>query len=286
MAMLQNQELLIPSAFGRDMSADLTYTVGSRVLAIYAHGINGFKDWGGMRLIAEQFAGRGIAFLKFNFSHNGTTLDDPSAFSDLEAYGQDNYSIRQSDLKAVFNFIHAGGIPLDPQSIVLIGHSRGGVDSMIYAYEHDHIDALITWSAPHEANTPWSKWDADRLRDWKENGVTYLLNGRTKQEMPLYYQLFEDVASNSVRYDVVNQVARIEVPWLILHGDQDEAVAPKSAEILKGASKQPKLEWVKDTGHTFGRSHPWQENTLPTASFELCEQSIQFILKALTTSEA
>lgn len=284
MAMLHHQELLIPSAFGRAMAADLTYAVGSRILAVYAHGINGFKDWGGMDLIANEFASQGIAFLKFNFSHNGTTPDDPLSFVDLEAYGQDNYSIRQSDLKSVFNLVHSGGLPLDINVVVLIGHSRGGVDATIYACQHDHLDALITWSAPSEANTPWSSWDEERLAEWKEQGVTYLVNGRTKQKMPLYYQLFKDVESNANRYDILERTKDLQIPWLIVHGDADEAVSTQHARKLARSTKYAQVQLVPKTGHTFDRTHPWEQPSLPNASIELCEHSIRFILDSVRSS--
>ncbi|WP_435524823.1 hypothetical protein [Chryseobacterium indoltheticum] len=36
--------------------------------------------------------------VKFNFSHNGTTVEDPENFADLEAFGNNNYSKELSDL--------------------------------------------------------------------------------------------------------------------------------------------------------------------------------------------
>ena len=38
--------------------------------------------------MAEAFAKAGYFFVKFNFSHNGTTIDDPDNFGDLEAFGK------------------------------------------------------------------------------------------------------------------------------------------------------------------------------------------------------
>ena len=74
-------------------------------LVIYCHGINGFKDWGGMNEIADIFAQAGFAFLKFNFSHNGTTVSDATNFVDLGLYGQDSYLKRQFDLLQVLEFV-------------------------------------------------------------------------------------------------------------------------------------------------------------------------------------
>jgi len=56
-------------------------------IVIFAHGYKGFKDWGCWNLIAEQFAKQNFFFIKFNFSHNGGTIEQPIDFPDLEAFG-------------------------------------------------------------------------------------------------------------------------------------------------------------------------------------------------------
>ena len=72
---------------------------------IFCHGYKGFKDWGAWSLMAEQFAIEGFHFIKFNFSHNGGTMDTPIDFPDLEAFGQNNYSKELEDLKALIDKI-------------------------------------------------------------------------------------------------------------------------------------------------------------------------------------
>jgi hypothetical protein len=67
-------------------------TSGSWPILVFAHGFKGFKDWGHWQKIAESFAAACFAFLKFNFSHNGTNPNNPAEFSDLEAFGQNNFS--------------------------------------------------------------------------------------------------------------------------------------------------------------------------------------------------
>ena len=68
----------------KTIALDLFYQMsGKQPLVIYAHGFNGFKDWGNFDLIATRFAEAGFCFLKFNFSHNGTTPELPEYFADL-----------------------------------------------------------------------------------------------------------------------------------------------------------------------------------------------------------
>ena len=74
-------------------------------VVVFAHGFKGFKDWGAWDLVAERFAEEGYFFLKFNFSHNGGTVQNPIDFPDLEAFAQNNFSNELDDLEAVINFI-------------------------------------------------------------------------------------------------------------------------------------------------------------------------------------
>ena len=55
----------------------------------------------------------------------------------------------------------------------------------------------------------------------------------------------------------------ITVPWLLIHGTNDESVGFSEAELLKGAGtgKTIRLMPVEGGGHTFGATHPWRAGT-------------------------
>jgi hypothetical protein len=87
--MIKKEDFNIPGAKGRGMLADITYDTDNKdvPVVIFAHGFKGFKDWGAHDMIARYFAKNGFRYIKFNFSHNGTTADDPTEFTDLMAFG-------------------------------------------------------------------------------------------------------------------------------------------------------------------------------------------------------
>lgn len=264
---------------GRVMMADLHLPKDEEIksLVIYAHGINGFKDWGGMNLIAHRFALRGHAFLKFNYSHNGTTPESPEAFADTEAYGNDNYGIRQRDLKSIIDFTRTLEEISHVDDLTLVGHSRGGTDVILYASQDERVTRIITWAAAAEAKTPWRKWDVEELAEWRENGVKFLHNSRTGQNLPVYYQLYEEFQSDHKQLNVEEAARKLDKPWLIIHGADDESVFIKDAYSLKEWQPRAEVVVIPDTGHTFGRSHPWQESELPESTQRLVEESIRFI---------
>ncbi|MDP4933080.1 MAG: alpha/beta hydrolase [Salibacteraceae bacterium] len=277
--MIQHLSFILKSIDNRPMAVDVTFNAALPIhkLALYAHGISGFKDWGGMDLIARAFAEKGIAFVKFNFSKNGTTPDHLTDFVDLEAYGKDNYCQRQHDLDSMMDWIESETFPLKYSDVTLIGHSRGGVDMLLFAANHKRGNRLITWAAPSNTKTPWSKWTEEQLEEWKREGVRYVKNGRTGQEMPIYYQLKRENELFGHEMNIAECASKVTVPWLIIHGSEDEAVPFSQAEDLKQYQPNAQLVTIEKTGHTFGRKFPWTAPNLPEASEKLCEVSIGHI---------
>lgn len=255
----------------------------SKPIVIFAHGFKGFKDWGHWDLIAEQFAHAGFVFVKFNFSHNGTTLEQPLDFANLEAFGQNNYSKELKDLEAVLNQLSSTLIPsneVNLNKIALIGHSRGGGISIIKAANDARIKALVTWASVSSLAYSWEN-NPQMVESWQSEGVFYIKNGRTKQEMPLYFQLFEDYQQNEEAYTLKNALNKLNMPMLILHGSDDPAVPVFATDQLKDAYQQAEIKIIAGANHVFGGSHPYQKEKLPDHSLELVNSSIDFIKKAI-----
>lgn len=263
------------------MPASLFTTAAkNKPLVLYAHGINGFKDWGGMAQIAEAFAKNDFNFLTFNFSHNGTTVDNPDEFVDLATYAQDSYLKRQFDLAQVVAYVKQHfAAQVDIDRIYLIGHSRGGTDAILFASKNKDIKKVVSWAAPFEAKTPWGSWDMDKLKQWKEEGVIYRKNGRTEQNMPIAYALREEFIEHKANLDTYKAAQKLEhKPWLIVHGEADEAVFVKDAYTLKEYQPAAQVAIIPNTGHTFGRTHPGSNTKkLPKASVTLIEVTCDFL---------
>ncbi len=275
------KNIIISGAEGKPITVDIFYEVStSRPAIIYVHGFNGFKDWGNFDAIAEQFVLAGFVFIKFNFSHNGTTSVEPENFVDLEAFGNNNYTKQLDDLEKIIdwtldkNNTHIEVI--DTNNLFLIGHSLGGGIALLKAAEDLRVTGVTTWASIDQCKTPWSSWPAEKLENWKQTGVEYYTNSRTGQQLPLYYQLYQDFQNNHERLNIIQAVQQLNIPLLICHGSNDEAVHISSAHKIHEAAKGSRL-FIIASDHVFGRKHPWPQKEMPKPMQEVINETIMFI---------
>lgn len=280
MASLKN--IVVPGSNNLPISLDIFYNDNQQVnpVVIYAHGFNGFKDWGNFDIIAEKFSDAGFTFIKFNFSHNGTTPEQPEDFTNLEAFGKNNYTKQLADLLLVVDWVcdsqNKYQQVIDKDQISLIGHSMGGGIAILHAFEDKRIKKLVIWASIAECKTPWGSWPQDKMVEWRTTGVAYYKNGRTNQQMPMYYQLFEDYNQNSRRLDIKHAISQLQIPVLICHGTNDPAVPVEKAYALKASQPKAAL-FITEADHVFNRRHPWTEKDLPAAMQKVLDESLQFL---------
>ena len=276
--MIKKQYFNIPGSKGRGMLMDLTFDdrLKNAPLVIFAHGFKGFKDWGSHNLVAHFFAEHGFRFLKFNFSHNGTTVANPTDFADLIAFADNTFTMELNDLKAVIDFACGGsGIPTAPW-VYLIGHSMGGGLCVIKAAEDKRVKKLVTMAAISSFHNLWSQTDEEQ---WRLQGIMYVLNKRTGQELPLKVGLLQDLDINPTRLDIVAQAKKVDQPWLIVHGDVDPTVPVSCAKDLQAAQPKAKLLIIPGADHTFGSSQPYTEAALPPLLRDFCQAAAEFLKK-------
>ena len=106
--MLTQKKFVINGKHQKPIVIDVTYPVNkvNIPVIIFCHGYKGFKDWGAWNIMAKQFAKVGFCFIKFNFSHNGGTVEQPIDFPDLEAFGNNNYTKELDDLEMIIDWVY------------------------------------------------------------------------------------------------------------------------------------------------------------------------------------
>ncbi|WP_203257510.1 alpha/beta hydrolase family protein [Hyunsoonleella ulvae] len=266
--MMITKNIILEGQHNKPILTDVFYKDNNQAkpVIVFCHGYKGFKDWGAWDLMAKAFADQGYFFIKFNFSHNGGTVKQPIDFPDLEAFGNNNYTKELDDLGTVIDWIfnnEAYRNNINSNHISLIGHSRGGGIVTIKAEEDSRIANVISLAGVCDYGKRSST--IGDLKAWKKEGVKYVLNGRTKQQMPHYYQFYEDFIKNEERLTIKRAVSNLKVPYLIIHGDNDTSIFIEEAQQLHKWYPKSQLEIIKGADHVFNVKHPWEHQTMSEA---------------------
>lgn len=248
-------------------------------LIIFSHGYKGFKDWGAWDLVAEEFKKNNINFLKYNFSHNGGTIENPIDFPDLEAFANNNYSLELDDLKRVLDMVTSDDFSRKHPftDIILLGHSRGGGVSIIKAAEDDRVNKVATWASLSDFR-PRFRENTPEFEIWEKTGITYVENARTKQQLPHYFQFYTDFIENQKRFSIQLAAENLNKKLLIIHGSGDTTVNIKEAQDLKkwgGANAE--LFLIPGADHVFGAAHPWKDSEITKELDTAIKKTIDFI---------
>lgn len=277
MKIINNQQLT--GALNKPFLYDVYFLENNspKPVIIFTHGFKGFKDWGIWDLLAKSFAAAGFCFIKFNFSHNGTTLESPLDFDDLTAFSQNNFSHELADIQSLLHAIHKEHInipsnEIQKDHIVLMGHSRSGPTCLLATSMDKNIRQLVTLAAVDRMNYAWSP---KAIKEWREKGTVYILNGRTKQEMPLDFQLYEDIVQLEQKYN--DTLTRLNIPWLIVHGKKDPAIHYHAAINLHVQNQKSEIFFVEEGDHVFGGKHPYKHSELPAACQLVSNKVIRFL---------
>lgn len=249
-------------------------------IIVFCHGYKGFKDWGAWNLMAMAFAEAGFCFIKFNFSHNGGTKEQPIDFPDLEAFGNNNFTKELDDLECVMDWVCCNNMlkgEVNTNNISLIGHSRGGGIVVIKAAEDPRVKKVISLAGVSDYKSRFPKNDG--FQKWKEKGVFYVKNGRTHQEMPHFYQFYKDFKKNEKRLTIQSAVENLRIPYLIIHGNNDASVSINDAKELHKWNSNSTLEIIEGANHIFGTQHPWEKEELPEELQTVIRKSITFLKK-------
>ncbi|WP_439131535.1 alpha/beta hydrolase family protein [Polaribacter sp.] len=278
MKILKN--LIIDGRHQKPMVTDVFYKESNqpKKVVIFCHGYKGFKDWGAWNLMAKAFAKAGFFFIKFNFSHNGGTVEQPIDFPDLEAFGNNNYTKELDDLESVINWISSEESfkkEANINDIAIIGHSRGGGIVLLKANEDSRVKKVITLAAVCDFGKRSST--IGDLENWKKNGVKYVVNGRTKQNMPHFYQFYENFKANEERLHIKNAVQNLKIPQLIIHGDHDDAVSLDEGKNLKQWNPKAQFQIIQNANHVFNVAHPWDKDHVSKELEEVINHCIDFL---------
>ena len=274
--MFLKETFIINSDNDKDLPiiGDLTYKKNSKNLVVFCHGFKGFKDWGCWNLVANLFAENGFKFLKFNFSHNGGTLDNPLNFPDLHSFSLNNYSKELNDVHRVIDYIVLNNYNRKYEQIYIIGHSRGAGIACLSTVNYTLINKLVSWAGVADFKERFPK--NEELEKWKKNKIRYISNSRTNQEMPVSIQFYNDFIENESKLSIKTALLNYTGKFLACYGSLDQVVPNQYALDMANWAANSSIFKIR-TNHTLGSKHPWNKTHLPDSLKEVCLKTIDFL---------
>lgn len=182
---------------------------GSRDVVVIGHGCTSDKDRPWSIALAQEFRRVGIASIRIAFAGNG---DSDGRFEDADV------TKGVADLGAVCD-------ALANRRISYVGHSMGGAVGVVRAAVDPRIRALISLAAIAHTSA-----FVKRLFGHLRPGVDCMLE---KPHCPLGTAFLADLDTIG---SVTSHAGAITVPWLLVHGSDDEVVPSQDSLDMVAAA--------------------------------------------------
>ena len=200
----------------------------SSLLVIIGHGVTGDKDRLWAVALAEALAEAGFNALRFSFAGNGKSDGKFEACT---------ISKEVKDLKAIVDAAEEEGY----HRICYAGHSMGGAVGVLAAAKDERIELLISLAGMVHTKkfceTEFGEVTPGKGNMWDEEGC------------PLSKAYVDDMIKINT---VLNKTEKIDVPWLLVHGDKDDVVPVEEGQEMYVAAYEPKeLVILEGVDHVF-----------------------------------
>ena len=222
-----------PHMFGEirnQQGEKLDYTVHSGearsdFIVIIGHGVTGNKDRPFVVALGEGLGATGIPTLRMSFAGNG---DSEGKFGDC------TISKETEDLGSVIDVV-------GDRKICYIGHSMGGAVGVRRASTDSRINALVSLAGmvhtEEFAQREFGEETPDAGYMWEE------------ESCPLSSTYMNDMVAI---HSVEDLGAQISVPWLLVHGTEDDVVPiGDSRDIIAKAMNSPEFFEIPGADHVF-----------------------------------
>lgn len=236
-----------------------------RAAAIIVHGFLGYKDYGFFPTIADTLARIGIAAHRFNLSHSGMT-NEIDTFARPDLFAKDTWNKQVEDIERLIHALNHHELVGPGMPVLLVGHSRGGVASLLCAGRRavaamKPLDAIVSIAAPDSG----SRLTEDQRKLLEKQGYLEVTSGRTGQTMQIDRAFWDEQHDEPCAHDLLTLAERIPSPTLVLHGDSDPTVPHADAEHIASALPSSKLVMIEGGDHVLNTLNPFPVGAEPSS---------------------
>lgn len=199
--------------------------------------------------LARELAANGIASVRYDKRGIGTSTAAATAEQDIrfEHYIGDA-ALWADKLGSDARF----------SKVVIAGHSEGSLIGMVAAQQSKAVKGYISiagcGSPAYEILERQLKSQPERIQQESAAICKELREGRTVEKVPfylssLYRASVQPYLISWFRYDPAVEIAKLDIPVLILQGDRDLQVGVEEAEKLQAAREGASFYIIKDMNH-------------------------------------
>ncbi|MBA2249096.1 MAG: alpha/beta hydrolase [Chitinophagaceae bacterium] len=228
-------------------------------LVIFVNGHNGFYNYGMFPYLQQSFYNEGISTYSFNYSHGGI-IDDGDFFEDLEKYEQNCMRLEVEDLLSVLEHFNSTGT-LSHSKIILLAHSLGGIPAIFGSKKAQEENIVLSGIILVSSVSTLRFWPKEMMESWAANGVVYKKNNRTHQDLPQGFEFLQETMLSETTWNVARALSNLNQPFLIVHGEEDEAVGKEHGQSLflwvKEKNVKSIFKIIPGATHTYNTRHPF-----------------------------
>ena len=253
-----------------------------RAAAIIVHGFLGYKDYGFIPTLADTLAHHGFAAHRFNLSHSGMT-NDTDTFARPDLFARNTWNKQVEDIERVIHALDHKQLIGPGMPVVLIGHSRGGVASLLCAGRRavaamKPLDALVTIAAPDST----SRQTDEQRRTLDERGFVEVTSNRTGQTLRIGRAFWEEQEQDPAAHDLLALALKIPSPALVIHGSADQTVDPACAERISSALSHARLALIDGGDHVLNTPNPFPIGAQPSPQLrQALDETVNFLDRTL-----
>ena len=210
------------------------FPVGDAVgVVLLGHGFLGYKDYGMIPWLAEQFAHAGWIAHRFNFSHSGM-LEGKESFVRPDLFEQASWNTQVEDLE------------------ILCKHFK------------EDIDGIISLSSPSSCNPLTEEMAKELLR----SGYIERASSRTSQTLRIGRVFLDEQLDEPDDHDLLSLVKSIPTDVLIIHGEDDDTISITCAEKICAKLQHPTLVRIHGGDHIFNTPNPFPIDGTPSPQLQ------------------
>jgi alpha-beta hydrolase superfamily lysophospholipase len=208
-------------------------------LAILCPGFLDTKDYAHLVTLARALSARGFTVIRFD--PTGTWESE----GDISEYLTSQYL---EDIKSVLEYMLGKA---SYEDILLGGHSRGGMVSILYAARDKRISTVLGIMP----STP-GVMKGKRHEEWKETGFSNSFRDIPGSVEKKFFKVPYAHNIDRQQFDIFTDVRKIHAPLILVAGELDTAVPPEDVKRIFDTANEPKQYiLMKGIGHDY-RNNP------------------------------